>query len=501
MKNSIVFCFIALFFYSSIQAQRKYESTAQSIGIASIEKFKAFLSLPNDAAKPDEIIANIAWAKSELEALNFEVKTLETNSLPLLLANFIVKESRPTLAFYMHLDGQAVDPLKWDQKDPYTPVLKSKNETGFQTIDWNHLEDENAAEYRIFARSSADDKGPFVMLLTALNYLKKSKKTPAFNLKIILDFEEEQSSPGLPDAVKQYKEQLLADLLLILDGPVHSSGKPTLVFGNRGIATLTLTSYGPLIPQHSGHYGNYITNPALTLAKALASMKDQYGRVLIPGFYNGIEIDETAKKILQTVPAEEKAIKERTQTKGNDRVGSTYQESIQYPSLNIRGMKSGWVGAEARTIIPATATAELDIRLVVESDPYKLIEGVRVHLIDQGFTVLDHAPTKQERMTYEKLIQMNTKVAYPAFRTDPSAKGGKWLNTILTDYYGEQPVVIRTSGGSVPISPFVTELGVPAIGVPTVNLDNNQHSPNENLRIGNYLIGIESFLAILTTKY
>lgn len=484
-----------------MQAQRKYESTAQSIGIASIEKFKAFLSLPNDAAKPDEIIANIAWAKSELEALNFEVKTLETNSLPLLLANLIVKESRPTLAFYMHLDGQAVDPLKWDQKDPYTPVLKSKNETGFQTIDWNHLEDENAAEYRIFARSSADDKGPFVMLLTALNYLKKSKKTPAFNLKIILDFEEEQSSPGLPDAVKQYKEQLLADLLLILDGPVHSSGKPTLVFGNRGIATLTLTSYGPLMPQHSGHYGNYITNPALTLAQALASMKDQYGRVLISGFYNGIEIDETAKKILQTVPAEEKAIKERTQTKGNDRVGSTYQESIQYPSLNIRGMKSGWVGAEARTIIPATATAELDIRLVVESDPYKLIEGVRAHLIDQGFTVLDHAPTKQERMTYEKLIQMNTKVAYPAFRTDPSAKGGKWLNTILTDYYGEQPVVIRTSGGSVPISPFVTELGVPAIGVPTVNLDNNQHSPNENLRIGNYLTGIESFLAILTTKY
>ncbi len=501
MKNLFIFFLLLLFWTPHLNAQRKYEPIAQSIGIESIDKFRSFLALPNDASKPEDIFDNISWAKSELEALDFEVKTLETSALPLLLANLTVKKSRPTLAFYMHLDGQAIDQSKWDQTNPYTAVLKEKTENGFQPISWDKLMDSGAADYRIFARSSADDKGPFVMLLTALSYLKKSKKLPAFNLKLILDFEEEQSSPGLPDAVKKYKDQLLADLLLILDGPVHSSGKPTLVFGNRGIATLTLTSFGPLMPQHSGHYGNYIPNPALDLAKALASMKDNQGRVVIPGFYEGIRFDEATKKILQSVPAEEKAIKERTQTKRNDLVGNTYQESIQYPSLNIRGMRSGWVGSEARTIVPATATAELDIRLVVESDPYKLIEGVKTHLNRQGFTILDHAPSKEERMRYDRIIQMNTKVAYPAFRTDTESKGGKWLNTIFTDYYGEQAVIIRTSGGSVPISPFVSELGVPAIGVPTVNLDNNQHSPNENLRVGNYLNGIESFLAILTTKY
>ena len=114
---------------------------------------------------------------------------------------------------------------------------------------------------------------------------------------MILEFEEEKSSPGLPEAVEKYKDRLVADMLLILDGPVHSSGKPTLVFGNRGIATLTLTSFGPLISQHSGHYGNYIPNPALYLSRALASMKDEKGRVVIPGFYDGISLNSAVKKI------------------------------------------------------------------------------------------------------------------------------------------------------------------------------------------------------------
>jgi len=164
-------------------------------------------------------------------------------------------------------------------------------------------------------------------------------------------------------------------------------------------------------------------------------------------------------------------------------------------------MQSGWVGEAARTIIPASATAEMDIRLVLESKPEALIAGVEKHIQNLGFTVLDHVPSEKERMQYDKIIQMNAKVSYPAFRTDTQAKEGQWLTKILTDYYQSKPVIIRTSGGSVPISPFVSELGVPAIGVPTVNLDNNQHSPNENLRVGNYLMGIETFLTILTTAF
>ena len=499
--KTIISIFIFVLGSIQLQAQRDYQEQARAMGIENIEKFKSFLALPNDAAQKGQINANIDWATQELIALDFEVKTLSTSHLPLLLANKIVKKNLPTVAFYLHLDGQAVDLSKWNQDDPYSAELMQKTNQGFESIGWENITNADNEDLRIFARSSADDKGPFVMFLIALEYLKNNNKSPAFNIKLIIDFEEEQSSPGLPQAVKEYKEELLADVLLILDGPMHSSGLPTLVFGNRGISTLTLTTYGPLTSQHSGHYGNYLPNPALALSKVLGSMKDDKGRVLIPGFYSDIFLSDTVKGILEGVPSEEASIKARTQTKLNDLVGSTYQESLQYPSLNIRGMQSGWVGKEARTIIPSSATAEMDIRLVLESKPEMLISSIKNHIEGLGYTVLDHTPTSDERLQYDKIIQMKAKVHYPAFRTDSKAKEGQWLTKILNDYYQKSPVIIRTSGGSVPISPFVSQLGVPAIGVPTVNLDNNQHSPNENLRLGNYFMGIESFIAILTSSF
>ena len=499
--KTIISIFIFVLGSFQLQAQRDYQEQARTMGIDNIEKFKSFLALPNDAAQKGQINANIDWATQELIALDFEVKTLSTSHLPLLLANKIIKKNLPTVAFYLHLDGQAVDLSKWNQDDPYSAELMQKTNQGFESIGWENITNADNEDLRIFARSSADDKGPFAMFLIALEYLKNNNKNPAFNIKLIIDFEEEQSSPGLPQAVKKYKEELLADVLLILDGPMHSSGLPTLVFGNRGIATLTLTTYGPLTSQHSGHYGNYLPNPALALSKVLGSMKDDKGRVLIPGFYSDIFLSDTVKGILEGVPSEEASIKARTQTKLNDLVGSTYQESLQYPSLNIRGMQSGWVGKEARTIIPSSATAEMDIRLVLESKPEILISSIKNHIEGLGYTVLDHTPTSDERLQYDKIIQMKAKVHYPAFRTDSKAKEGQWLTKILNDYYQKSPVIIRTSGGSVPISPFVSQLGVPAIGVPTVNLDNNQHSPNENLRLGNYFMGIESFIAILTSSF
>ena len=497
----IYWVFFIFFINTGIQAQREYEKDARLVGIKSLDRFKSFLALANDASNIDEIKNNINWAEDQLKIQNFNIKILKTSSLPLMIANLSVNEKLPTIAFYMHLDGQAVDISKWDQEDPYKAVLKKEVNTSFKILSWDALESDSVNDLRIFARSSSDDKGPFLMLLTALEYLKNKNKSPAFNIKLILDFEEEQSSPGLPEAVRKYKNDLLAELLLILDGPMHSSGLPTLVFGNRGIAKLTLTTYGPKTAQHSGHYGNYIPNPALELSKVLSSMKDDSGRVVVPNFYKGVNIDSSVKKILDAVPSEDTSIKSRTQISNTDRVGKTYQESIQYPSLNIRGMRSGWIGKEARTIIPATATAEIDIRLVIESDPVELISGVKKHIQNLGYTVLNDEPTKEERLNYTKIIRFNSKIAYPAFRTNTQGKEGKWLSKIIKDYYNVSPVIIRTSGGSVPISPFVSELGVPAIGVPTVNLDNNQHSPNENLKIGNYLNGIETFLAILTSRF
>ena len=230
-------------------------------------------------------------------------------------------------------------------------------------------------------------------------------------------------------------------------------------------------------------------------------MKSEDGKVIIPNFYEGITISEETKRILNEVPSAESAIKNRTKIISIDKVGSNYQESLQYPSLNIRGLQSGWVGDEVRTIIPSTAIAEIDVRLVLESNPQKLMKSIQNHIISLGYTILESNPTDQERLKYEKIIQMNYRVSYPAFRTPVNSPEGKWLKNVLQKYYSISPVLIRTSGGSVPISPFVNKLGIPSIGIPTVNLDNNQHSPNENLRLGNYFEGIETFVAILLTPF
>ena len=211
-------------------------------------------------------------------------------------------------------------------------------------------------------------------------------------------------------------------------------------------------------------------------------------------------MDDKTRKQLEAVPDDEENIRSKMGIASPDRVAGNYQESIQYPSLNVRGMSSGWVGSEKRTIIPATATAEIDMRLVIESQPERLINLVRNHIVEQGYYITEGEPTEQERMTHDKIISFQATTSYLAYRTDMDSEVGVWLNRALTKAFGSPPIRQRTSGGSIPISPFVNELGIPAVTVPTVNRDNNQHSPNENIRLGNYFDGIKTIYAILSEK-
>ncbi len=471
--------------------------------LGSLSEFKELLSIPNDAHFPDSIEWNVRWCEKAFAARGFQAQRLSTPGAPLLLLER--KGSRagfPTLLCYMHVDGQPVDPSKWEQEDPWKPVLKQYfPEKGWVEIPWESLEEGFDPEWRIFARSASDDKGPILMLLTALDAMRIRGEEPPFHLKVILDFEEEQGSPHLPAAVVKYRKALACDALLIFDGPRHPSNLPTLSFGARGIATLTLTVYGPRVPQHSGHYGNWAPNPALRLARLLASMKDDAGRVTIPGFYDGIEIDEETQAILAAVPDDEAAIMRKLGIAAPDSVGRSLQEALQYPSLNIRGMASGWVGEKVRTIVPAVAVAEIDIRLVKESDPKRLLRLVREHIEGQGYFVTEDEPTEEERLTHPIICRFESSISYGAFRTPVRSSVGDWLSRALGKAFGQEPVKKRTSGGSVPISPFVNTLGVPAVGVPTVNPDNNQHSPNENIRLGNYRDGIQTLYSILTEPW
>jgi acetylornithine deacetylase/succinyl-diaminopimelate desuccinylase-like protein len=468
--------------------------------VASLSELKSFLAIPNDAHFPDDIEKNVAWCKQKLEAVGFSTKRLNTETVPLLLADGIQNQAnQPTVLFYFHIDGQPVDPSFWFQDDPYKAVLKQEVEgEGWVPINWSRLDDQHLdPEWRIFARSSSDDKSPFMMFLTALETLRKNGKSIAYNLKVILDFEEEIGSPRLAKAVLDYKEELASDMLIIYDGPKHSSNKPTISFGARGITTMTIKVFGPTYSLHSGHYGNYAPNPAFRLARLLTSMKDENGRVEIPGYYDGIHLDEKSKAILATVPDNEKELMVRLGIGEVDQVGSNYQEALQYPSLNIRGMASAWVGEESRTIVPATAVAEIDLRLVIESDGERLKELVRNHIENQGYHILDRKPTSRERVSHRKICQVSSRGVTKAFRTEFESPIGKWVFGSLQRSFGEEPIRLRTMGGTLPTSPFINTLNVPALVIPLVNSDNNQHSPNENLRLGNYFDGTKAIYDLL----
>lgn len=501
LEFSFLLLFLFLFSQSTVAQQidtKKLDALAVKHARQSLPEYREFLSIPCDAHFPEDLEKNRTWVEAAFRKRNFTIKRLPTEGFDLVLAERQHKGATKTVLFYVQVDGQPVDPTKWEQPHPFTPVLKKPAADGkWEIIPWESLDGEIDMEWRVFARAAADAKGPINMLLAALDATKEAGLQPNYNMKIIMDFEEELGSPNLPDAVKKHRDALKSDMLVILDGPMHVSNKPTLVFGARGIATMRLTTFGPRVPQHSGHYGNYAPNPALLLAQLLASMKDENGRVIIPGYYDGVELSDDVKKILAQTPDSDADIMRKLGIAEFDNVGSNYQESIQYPSLNIRGMSSGWVGSQARTIVPDVAVANLDIRLVKESDPERLINLIRKHIEAQGYHIIETEPTEEERLTYPKLVSLGYEVSYAAFRTDYDTEIGKWLDRAYVRTFGSSPIRIRTGGGSIPISPFVTTLGIPAVIAPSVNADDNQHSPNENLRLGNYFEGVRAYMGIL----
>lgn len=467
---------------------------------AAFELYRELLGLPNDAHDPADIVRLLEWLDGAFRERGFTTTRLETGGSDLLLAERRVAAPAGTVLVYLQSDGQPVDPSQWNQPSPYQPVLKERAGDGeWRIIPWERLHGDVDPDWRIFARSASDSKGPVAQFLAALDVMRQQGTEPNFNLKVIVDTEEEMGSPNLPAAVARYRDQLAADMLVIFDGPPHVSGQPTLKFGARGIARFTLTTYGPRVPQHSGHYGNYAPNPALRLAEILATFKDDAGRVTIPGWYDGITLDAETRRILAHVPDDEAAIQRGLGIGMRDSVGANLQEAVQYPSLNVRGLSSGWVGDEARTIVPATAVAEIDVRLVHESDPERLLRLVREHIQGLGYHLVSGGdPTDAERMEHPRLARFDSNVSYAAFRTEFDSAPGRWLTRALTGLHGTEPIRIRTSGGSIPISPFVETLGVAAAMVPTVNPDNNQHSPNENLRVGSFIDGIRTMVAVLS---
>lgn len=468
---------------------------------AAVQDLRDFVAIPNDGHFPEQIQANIDWVVPELRERGLDVRTVVVNEVPFVVAQRTYRPGAKTVLFYLQIDGQPVDGDQWDQPDPFLVTLKQLDVDGaWQSIDWDRFPREFDPEWRVFGRSTSDSKGPALSLLHALSALEKAGATPAFNLKLILDFQEEMSSPQLPILVKEYGDLLAADRLVVMDGTRHVSNLPTLTFGARGIAMATIRVFGPSRPMHSGQYGNFVPNPVFRLSKLLAGMKDDDGRVLIPGWYDGIVLSEREKALLNSVPENADSIAAQIGIARPEQVGATYQEALQYPTLNVRGLKAAYVGGAARTIIPDEAIAMIDIRLVPESDGERLLGLLQAYVAGHGYHLVVDEPTAVERRTHDKIAGFYGKVSYGAYRTPFDSAIGQWLTRALTRTFDQAPVLMRTTGGSQPISPFIQALGLPAVSVRIPNPDNSIHAPNENLRLGNFLEGLQSCIGILTEE-
>ena len=468
-----------------------------------IRELREFLSIPNVANDTPNIEKNAARLKEMLEARGIETHLLSIEGRgPVVFGKLETENAKRTVIFYAHYDGQPVDPSAWTDKSPFEPVLRDKSiEAGGKPIPYPDAASGRANSYqddwRIYARSASDDKSPIVAILAALDALRAKNIPLTVNLKFILEGEEEAGSAHLQQTLQLHKNLLNADLLITGDGPIHPSGKPLIFFGNRGDIGMDITVYGPVRSLHSGHYGNWAPNPAMALSQLLAAMTDETGRVRIPGYYHDVvPLSQLEQAALTAMPANDAELQHELGIAKPDGGGKKLAELLQEPSLNIRGIRSGSVGEQASNIIPDKAEASLEARLVKGEEPRKKSQQIADFMRQQGFFIVDHDPTLEERREHVRIIKVIDRGGYRASRTRMDLPAAKVLVRVMQQATNNQTVVAPMLGGSVPMYIF-EDFGLPWVGVPIVNYDNHQHSSDENLRLGNLWQGIETYAVLL----
>lgn len=472
---------------------------------STLDDYLSFLTLPNVASESaEDMVVNAKWLQKTYSAYGFNTRLLaEPDGMPMVFAEYEGNvPGRPTVLFYAHFDGQAVSPAQWDQPNPWQPVLKIKDGDSWKTLPMTSLLESTQPnpEWRVFARSASDDKAPIMMLLAAIKSLRDAGKVPAINIKVLLDSREENGSPTLKKVIQANRDALQADAAIFMDGPMHDSNKPTIVYGHRGISLIKLTVYGPSGNIHSGHFGNVVMNPAETLASLLASFKDADGRVVIPGYYDGIQITQAEKQAIESIPIDHKQLAASVGVSDFKLLDSNYYTSLLYPSLNI----NSFVAADPdkpRTVIPAKATARIDIRTVTATPGKRQVELIKSFMTAQGFHLTDSEPDEQARSKHQKLASVTYLGGAAALQTPLTSPVGAWVKSSMEHRGNKSSIEIPIMGGTVPTEGIAEGLGIPVVLLPLVNRDNNQHAPNENLRIGNYFEGSAILESLLLTEF
>jgi acetylornithine deacetylase/succinyl-diaminopimelate desuccinylase-like protein len=476
-------------------AARQWRETHER---AIVAEFIDLLALPNIARDAADIRKNAAAVSAILERRGVRTRLLETaGAPPVVYGELATPGATRTIVFYAHYDGQPLDPKEW-ASPPWQPTLRDAPIEKDGRVIPLPASGKIDPEWRLYARSAGDDKAPIMAIVTTLDAIKASAIPLRSNLKFVFEGEEEAGSPHLAQIIAANKELLRGDVWLICDGPVHQSRKQQIVFGARGVTTVDITLYGPRHELHSGHYGNWAPNPAMALARLLASMKDDDGHVTIPHFYDGIEpLSEVEKRAIADAPDVDADLRRELWLGRTEGSGKKLVELLNYPSLNIRGMSSARTGAGASNVLPASATVSIDMRLVKGITPAMAERRLFDHIRAQGYTIVESEPDAQTRMATPKLARVVVESGgYAASRTPMDLPISQLV--LRTAESASGPVVkLPTMGGSVPLFMIDEILHVPTITVPIANHDDNQHSFNENLRIRNLWDGIELMAALL----
>jgi acetylornithine deacetylase/succinyl-diaminopimelate desuccinylase-like protein len=468
-----------------------------------VREYLELVAMPNETNDSANIRLNADYIKNMLIKRGVQAELLSTpGSNPAVFGEVKVPGATKTIIFYAHYDGQPVNPRQWSPGlKPFEPVfITAPIEQGGKIIDYKTGDTVDPA-WRLSGRSSADDKAGVMCIINAYDAIIKSKLTPGCNIKFFFEGEEEKGSPRLAELFRKYKTKLNSDLWIICDGPVHPSGKKTIVYGVRGDVNLLLTVYGPKRPLHSGNYGNWAPNPGLMLAQLLGGMKDDKGKVLIKGFYDDvIPLSNSEKEALSKIPPVEPALQKELGIAVPEGGSRPLVEALMLPTININGFSSGNVGAQAANVIPTKAEAVLDLRLVLGNDMDRQIQKVKDHIVAQGYFITDKAPTDEERTKHDKIIMVSQNAGYNAQRTAmdlPVAQSVVKAIQSTVDY----PIIRSPSaGGSLPLFIFEKELAAKVLTIPLVNYDNNQHAENENVKISFLWDGIETIAAVMQMK-
>jgi len=446
---------------------------AKSNGERFVDELKALLRIPSISTDPEHVgdVRKAAqFVADELLRIGMQnVHLIETTSAthnghPLVYADWLNAPGQPTVLCYGHYDVQPAEPLELWKSPAFEPEIRDGN---------------------IYARGAVDDKGQMWMHVKALESLMSAGggKLPV-NVRVIVEGEEEVGGEGIAAFVREHGDQLKADVALVSDTEMFAPELPTLCVGLRGMIYTEIAVQGARTDLHSGLYGGAAPNPFVALAQIIAKLKDAEGKILIPGFYDKVQKPTGAElKAWKALPFDEEEYREAEvgSTELTGEAGySVLERTWARPTLDVHGMPGGFIGAGAKTVIPAKALAKVSMRLVPDMTPaesFSLYKSYVESIVPKGCSV-------DVRMIHSgDPIVVSTDNRFVAAATEA-------MHTV----FAKETVFVR-GGGSIPIvGDFIRELGIPTVMMGFGLPDDNLHAPNEKFNLSNFHRGIESII-------